>query len=163
MFDALARLADGHARRVGLIAVIFFLAAGAVGGGVADKLDPYGADDPDTETVQAEELLKQSGYRDTAVIVLFNDAPVGSAATRARVEKVSRDLRERHDVASVTGYYETRSRDFVSSERRLDLSRRRALADRGQAVAGRGKRDRRSSSRGARESRSAGRRSPRSR
>ena len=114
MFDALARLADGHARRVGLIAVIFFLAAGAVGGGVADKLDPYGADDPDTETVQAEEMLKQSGYRDTAVIVLFNDAPVGSAATRARVEKVSRDLRERHDVASVTGYYETGSRDFVS-------------------------------------------------
>ena len=116
MFDTLARLADGHARRVGLIAIVFFLFAGAVGGGVADKLDPYGAEDPDTETVQAQEMLEEAGYRDTAVIVLFEDAPVDSAATRARVAGVTRELRARDDVALVTGYYETRSRDFVSKD-----------------------------------------------
>ena len=49
MFDALARLADGRARRIGLIAIVFFLFAGAAGGSVADRLDPYGADDPATE------------------------------------------------------------------------------------------------------------------
>jgi hypothetical protein len=34
MFDALARLADGNARRVAIVAAIFFVAAGAIGGSV---------------------------------------------------------------------------------------------------------------------------------
>jgi hypothetical protein len=46
MLDRLARFADGRARRIALIALIFFIVAGAVGGSVADHLDPYGADDP---------------------------------------------------------------------------------------------------------------------
>jgi hypothetical protein len=58
MFDALARLADRRARRVGLFAIAFFLLAGALGGSVADRLDPYGADDPGTEAVQAREALR---------------------------------------------------------------------------------------------------------
>ena len=53
MFDSLARLADGHARRVGLAAIAFFLIAGTLGGSVASRLDPYGADDPSTEAVKA--------------------------------------------------------------------------------------------------------------
>jgi hypothetical protein len=40
MFDSLARLADGKAKRVGLFAIVFFLLAGAIGGSVADRLDP---------------------------------------------------------------------------------------------------------------------------
>ena len=32
MFDALARLADGNARRIGLFAIVFFVLAGAIGG-----------------------------------------------------------------------------------------------------------------------------------
>ena len=55
MFDSLARLADCHARRVGLIALAFFVLAAALGGSVASRLDPYGADDPSTETVKAKE------------------------------------------------------------------------------------------------------------
>ena len=116
MFDALARLADGSARRVALVALAFFLIAGVLGGGVADKLDPYGADDPGTETIRATEMLENAGYRDTAVIVLFNGAPVEAAATRDMVEGLARELRGRDDVASVTGYYETGSRDFVSRD-----------------------------------------------
>src|SRR5512134_4079985 len=114
MFDALARLADGDARRVGLIALVFFLLAAAVGGGVADKLDPYGADDPGTETVEAQETLERAGYRDTGVIVLFEDAPVSSAATRREVADVTGELRAREDVASGSGCYGTSSPDFVS-------------------------------------------------
>ena len=53
MFDFLARLADRRARRIGLLAIGFFLFAGAAGGSVADRLDPYGADDPATESVKA--------------------------------------------------------------------------------------------------------------
>jgi len=116
MFDALARLADGKAKRVALIALVFFLLAGAIGGAVADRLDPYGAEDPATETVQAMDRLEEAGLRIPAVIAVVQDAPVASPATRQRVETLERQVRERPDVASVTGYYETRSRAFVSKD-----------------------------------------------
>src|SRR4051794_33681527 len=116
MFDSLARLADGHARRIGLIAIVFFLVAGAVGGSVADRLDPYGADDPATENVIGDKVAQDAGYHETAVVVLFRDTAVDTAAGRDRVSRVERQLRERPDVASVTGFPDTRSRDFVSGD-----------------------------------------------
>ena len=116
MFDSLARLADGRARRVALFALVFFLFAGAVGGSVAERLDPYGADDPDTETVQATDRLEEAGLRGTAVVAVVEDAPVADPATRKRVMALEREVRERPDVASVTGYYDTRSRAFVSKD-----------------------------------------------
>jgi RND superfamily putative drug exporter len=118
MFDALARLADGHARRVGLFAIVFFLLAGALGGSVANRLDPYGADDPATETVQARDRLFDAGLRIPAVLAVVEDAPVAAPATRARVEALERGVRRRADVKSVTGYYETRSPVFVSKDGR---------------------------------------------
>ncbi len=114
MFDALARLADRRARRVGLLAIAFFLLAGALGGSVAERLDPYGADDPATETVQAREALRDGGHRVPGVIVVVEDAPVAEPATRARIVALERELRARGDVHSVTGFYDTGSRDFVS-------------------------------------------------
>jgi uncharacterized membrane protein YdfJ with MMPL/SSD domain len=116
MFDSLARLADGHARRIGLIAIAFFLLAGAVGGGVASQLDPYGADDPATESVKAQERLEGAGFRSPAVIAVVEDAPVAQPATRARVEALERQARRNPDVAAVTGYYDTRSPAFVSRD-----------------------------------------------
>jgi uncharacterized membrane protein YdfJ with MMPL/SSD domain len=118
MFDSLARLADGHARRIGLIAIAFFLLAGALGGSVASRLDPYGADDPATEAVKARNQLKDAGLRIPAVMVVVSDAPVAKAATRRRVAALERELRRRGDVASVSGFYTTHSRDFVSRDGR---------------------------------------------
>jgi uncharacterized membrane protein YdfJ with MMPL/SSD domain len=117
MFDALARFADGNARRIGIFAILFFLLAGAVGGSVADRLDPYGADDPATEAVQAREQLQDAGLRPAAVIAVVEDAPIALASTKARVEALERQVRRRSDVASVTGYYDTRSPVFVSRDR----------------------------------------------
>jgi uncharacterized membrane protein YdfJ with MMPL/SSD domain len=116
MFDALARLADGNARRVAIVAALFFVAAGVIGGSVASRLDPYGADDPATESVRADELLERSGDRETGVVVLIQNAPVSEPSTRAEVKRIEDDLRARRDVASVNGYYDTRSRDFVSRD-----------------------------------------------
>jgi len=116
MFDSLARLADGKAKRVGLLAIVFFLLAGAVGGSVADRLDPYGADDPDTETVQARERLQDAGLRVPAVLAVIEDAPVADPATRQRVENLEDEVAARSDVASVSGYYDTGSRAFVSRD-----------------------------------------------
>jgi uncharacterized membrane protein YdfJ with MMPL/SSD domain len=118
MFDALARFADGKARRIGLAAIAFFLLAGAIGGSVASRLDPYGADDPATETVQAREQLQDAGLRVPAVLAVVEDAPVAKASSRARVESLERSVRRRGDVESVTGYYDTRSPAFVSRDGR---------------------------------------------
>jgi uncharacterized membrane protein YdfJ with MMPL/SSD domain len=118
MFDALARLADGHARRVGLLAIAFFLLAGALGGSVASRLDPYGADDPATEAIEAKQQMQDAGLRVPAVLAVVEDAPVGAPSSRARVEALERQVRRRSDVAAVTGYYDTRSPAFVSHDRR---------------------------------------------
>jgi uncharacterized membrane protein YdfJ with MMPL/SSD domain len=114
MFDALARFADRRAKRVVIAAAVFFLAAGALGGSVADRLAPYGADDPATETVKATNLLQNSGYRNTALVVLVKHARVSRPQTRTRVEGIEGWLRGRREVASVNGYYDTGSRAFVS-------------------------------------------------
>jgi RND superfamily putative drug exporter len=116
MFDSLARLADGKARRVGLFAIAFFLLAVAIGGSVASRLDPYGADDPSTETVQAKENLEAAGLRVPAVIAVVENAPVGTAAGRARVERLENEVRRRPDVAAVSGYHSTHSPAFVSRD-----------------------------------------------
>ena len=85
MFEYLARLADSHAKRVLIAGAAFFLIAGALGGSVANRLAPYGADDPATETVKATNQLEDAGYRSTSLVVLLKDAKVSTAATRQRV------------------------------------------------------------------------------
>ncbi|HSR94724.1 MAG TPA: MMPL family transporter [Solirubrobacterales bacterium] len=116
MFDSLARLADRRARRVGLFAIAFFLIAGALGGSVASHLDPYGADDPATDSVKAREQLEDAGLRAPGVIVLLRHAPVAETSTQGRVASLERELRRRGDVKSVSDYYNTGSRDFVSRD-----------------------------------------------
>jgi uncharacterized membrane protein YdfJ with MMPL/SSD domain len=116
--DRLARLADRHARRVLVLAAVFFVVAGAVGGGVANRLDPYGADDPGTESVRADKQLERAGFRDTGVVVLVQGVNVRSAAGRARVERLARRLERDPDVASVADFTRTKSPDFVSRDGR---------------------------------------------
>ncbi len=116
MFDTLARLADGHARRIGLIAIAFFLLAGALGGSVAERLDPYGADDPATEAVKAKKQLEDAGLRVPGVVVVLKHARVSSPATRARVAQLEHEIGSRGDVQSVSSFYTTRSTDFVSND-----------------------------------------------
>jgi RND superfamily putative drug exporter len=85
MIERLAGLANRHARRTLVFAAGFFVVAGALGAGVADRLDPYGADDPDTESVIADNRLHDSGYRDIGVVVLAErGAGVGGLAAQLR-------------------------------------------------------------------------------
>jgi uncharacterized membrane protein YdfJ with MMPL/SSD domain len=117
MFNALASLAQGHGKRVAIFAVIFFIVAGALGGGVADKLAPYGADDPDTESVQAIDRLEAAGYRDPSVLVLVQDIDPTSRQGQARIAQLEDQLKTDPEVASVTSYLDTRSPDFLSRDR----------------------------------------------
>ena len=116
MFNALASLAQGHGKRTVIFAAVFFLIAGALGGGVASKLAPYGAEDPATESVKASDRLDTDGYRNASVIVLLQNASPTSQAGKERIQGIERQLRENPDVARVTGYLETQSPDFVSRD-----------------------------------------------
>jgi len=116
MFSAIASFAQRRRKLVVLGGVVFFLAAGAIGGSVADRLDPYGADDPDTESVIASDRLEQKGFRDASVVVLIEDGKVASAGGRSRVREIERKVAEEPEVATVSGYLETGSRDFISDD-----------------------------------------------
>ena len=108
MFDRLAQLAQNRGRRVVLLAVLLSIVAGALGAGVADRLDPYEADDPDTESVRAADRLEDAGYREASVIVLVDGVE--------RAEDLARRVAQDPDVTEVAGYHSTRSRDFVSRD-----------------------------------------------
>lgn len=115
MFDALARLADRRAKRVGLMAIVFFVLAGILGGGVAQRLDPYGADDPATESAKANDLLDAAGHEPVSVLVMI-DADPRTAAGQKRVAGVAKRVRANPDVIDVLGFRETKNPDFVSSD-----------------------------------------------
>jgi RND superfamily putative drug exporter len=118
MIDRLARLADRRPRRVLVFAAIFFVLAGALGAGVADRLDPYGAEDPGTESVIADQRLEHAGFRDTGLVVLVEGVDPHASAGRARVDALSQRLEQDPDVASVAGFDNTGSPDFVSRDGR---------------------------------------------
>ncbi len=114
MFSALASLAQRRAKRTVIFAAVFFVVAGALGGGVASKLAPYGDDDPSTESVQASDQLKADGYRDPSVIVLIQNTSPTNPTGQHRIRGIEEGLRANPDVARVTGYLDTASNDFIS-------------------------------------------------
>ncbi len=114
MFNRLASLAQKHGKRTVIFAAIFFVIAGALGGGVASKLAPYGADDPSTESVKATDRLQEDGYRDPSVIVLLQDTVPTSPTGQQKMRRIEEQLRANPDVARVTGYLDTASHDFIS-------------------------------------------------
>jgi uncharacterized membrane protein YdfJ with MMPL/SSD domain len=94
MFNALADLAHRRGRRVVVLAALLALVAGALGGSVAERLDPYGADDPDSESYRAEQLLSRSGVNPTVDVIALG-SPKG-------VERVAVELKRDPAVGSVT-------------------------------------------------------------
>jgi RND superfamily putative drug exporter len=116
MIERLAELADRRGKRVVIVAAVLFALAGVLGAGVADRLDPYGADDPATESIQVDERLEQAGYRDTAVVILVEGVDPTTRTGADRVAAISREVAGDRDVASVSGYADTRSAAFVARD-----------------------------------------------
>jgi uncharacterized membrane protein YdfJ with MMPL/SSD domain len=119
MFAALARLASGRSRTVIAVAVVAAVVAGALGGSVADRLDPYGATDPATESARADAALERAGVSAevNAVAIVRPGAPVRSEEGRAKVREVAQQLRRDPDVARVVSF-EQGGPGFVSRDGR---------------------------------------------
>ena len=118
MFGALASLAQHRAKRTVIVAAVFFVVAGVLGGSVAKRLDPYGADDPSTQSVIADNKLEDAGFRDASVIVLIQGASPTDPAGQAKIGSVEQQVKSDSDVAGVIGYAETHNPDFLSKDRR---------------------------------------------
>ena len=94
MLQALADLALRRPWRIVLAAVALAVVAGALGGSVAERLGPYEADDPETESYRAEELLSGSGVSPSTDVIALT-SPTEAAA-------VARELRRDPDLARVS-------------------------------------------------------------
>jgi RND superfamily putative drug exporter len=107
-------LVSAHPKRVLNLGVAAFVVAGVLGAGVADRLAPYGADDPDTESVIANERLEEAGYQEMGVLVLVEDVDVRTPAGARAVEEVAAEVRDVDGVGEVVGYAQTRDEAFVA-------------------------------------------------
>ena len=116
MFGRLAGFANRRGRRIVLVGAISFVIAAVLGSGVANRLAPYDAEDPDTESAKAEDRLMEAGYRETSVVVLIEGVDVQSREGRERIREVSDEVAGDPDVDAVTSYLETGSKDFVSRD-----------------------------------------------
>jgi uncharacterized membrane protein YdfJ with MMPL/SSD domain len=119
--ERLARLADRRPGHFVAVAVLIAVLAGVLGGSVTDRLEPYGAEDPVTETVKArKELERASGLEPVAGLVALvrSRKAVTSPETRAKVGRVARIIRTDRAVGRVITYYETQDPELVSRDRR---------------------------------------------
>ncbi len=117
----LADLAHNRPRRVLLIAFACALVAAALGGSVAERLDPYGAEDPATESSRAVERLERAGGIDPhvgLVALIETPGPVASSAGRAKVEQVADLVASDAAVGRVTTTFTTRDPALVSKDGR---------------------------------------------
>jgi uncharacterized membrane protein YdfJ with MMPL/SSD domain len=113
--ERLAGLIDRRARGLILVAATLFAIAGALGAGVATRLDPFGADDPSTESVIADRNLQQAGFREIGVVVLIEGVDARSGEGRQRIEAINRRVTADPDVGSTASAL-TGGSDFVSKD-----------------------------------------------
>jgi RND superfamily putative drug exporter len=116
MLERLANLIGSRPKGVLAFALVLFAVAGFFGSGVADRLDPYEADDPDTESVIAEERLEEAGYRETSAVVLIEGVDPATPAGAERIQDVADATAAVDGVRDVNGFLTTEDPAFVSGE-----------------------------------------------
>ena len=101
--NLLARLITHRPKRILAAAVLLAAAAIAASSSLSDRLAPYAADDPKTESVRADQLLDDAGVEAGVDVVALVLTPGGtrSPAGRASVARVARDLARDSEVARV--------------------------------------------------------------
>lgn len=103
-------------RWVLVVAVAFFVGAALYGGNVSSYLAPYGAKDPDTESIQTDDDLEAAGYRPATVVVLVEDLDVTTTAGKRQLAALQEKISADPAVEGSAGWLQTRSDDFVSRD-----------------------------------------------
>ena len=120
----LATFINRRAKRILIVAGLFFLVAGFIGGPVAGQLSAEDEDfqDPDAENIVASDRLvaSQGGREDAGLVALLS--PGGDVRTdpaaRAKVRAVQRTIEADTGVAGARSYLDTRNRAFISRDGR---------------------------------------------
>ena len=121
MFTSLAKLADRRAKLVVVAAVVVTLIAGALGGGVADKLSSFGADDPASDSYKAAQRLGEASGMDASaglIVLVRTGGPVDSRAGRDKVDEVVRVVRTERNVGRVATAWDGGGRELISRDGR---------------------------------------------
>jgi RND superfamily putative drug exporter len=108
MLTRFARLATTRARAVLIGAALFFVLAGVVGGGVADRMVSGGFDDPDAESSLAEDDLAEqfdTGVPNVVLLVTTKVGDVDSLGTVAAGEDIAQELADQPKVTDVFSYW----------------------------------------------------------
>ena len=123
MLTRLAGLAVRRHRAVLLLALVAFLASGAIGGGVADQLSSGGFEDPDAESTRVEAVLAEEFGTGSPNIVLLVDAPSGdvddpavAAAGRAVADELRAETFEGQAMTEVISYWDLPAGNPLASE-----------------------------------------------
>ncbi len=111
----LARLIDRRATKTIVVAFALFALAGVFGAGVAQRLDPFGADDPASESVIADQRLQQAGFREIGVVVLIKGVDIHTGEGRERIRAINDQLTADPNVASTASAL-TNGTDFLSKD-----------------------------------------------
>ena len=119
MFDWLGTFVVAKRKWVVAATVLFALGAGAIGGGVADRLSNGGFDDPNSESVQASDLLQEEFGVSNPNLVLLVTVDEGSVddpeAERAGLA-LTEELAAEDGVGQVLSYWTTGIPAFKSEK-----------------------------------------------
>jgi RND superfamily putative drug exporter len=108
MLARFARLSTGRPRAVLLLAAVFFVVAGAVGGGVAEHLTSGGFDDPAAESSKAGELLADefdTGVPNVILLVTAKSGDVDDPDAAAAGQAVTQRLAAEPGLDDVVSYW----------------------------------------------------------
>lgn len=119
MFERLGRFVVGARKWIVAATVLFALAAGAIGGGVAERLSNGGFDDPNAESVRAAQALEERfGVNSPNLVLLVSfergsvDDPAAEQAGLALTQELSREP----GVGQVASYWATGIPAFKSEQ-----------------------------------------------
>jgi uncharacterized membrane protein YdfJ with MMPL/SSD domain len=112
MLHRLADIAQRRGKRIVIGAVVLAVVAGALGGNVASRLAPYGADDPASDSVKTAKSIEHATGQESepGVVVLVNDR------TKSKVDGVARTLASDREVGRVLTWYQTHDPTMVSKD-----------------------------------------------
>lgn len=119
MLEALARLSARRPRAILAAAAAVTIVALAIGATAIDRLHPYSAADPGSESARAtERVFDEIGLDPDAGIVALIELPAaaGSAASQERVDDVAKEIFLQPGVGFVSSYYTTGDRSMVSRD-----------------------------------------------
>ncbi|HYP21996.1 MAG TPA: MMPL family transporter, partial [Actinomycetota bacterium] len=108
MFDRLAEFVVRRRLWIVVATGIFFVAAGAIGGGVSERLSSGGFEDPNAESTRAEEVLRREFDTQTPNVILLVTAENGDVDDPAVAEQglaLTEELAAQEGVEQAASYW----------------------------------------------------------